>query len=155
MAQIISDKAVLYAFKVESGRPWYLLLRRSAAVEFPGVWESVVGEPRNGENCARAAIRAFVEQTSLDPVSLWAVEHVESHYDAHSDEVRLMPCFAALVSGEIRLGTRHDASRWFSSTEVANALGSAAKRASMDAIHHDVGAPVARGMEPDPRLRVV
>lgn len=155
MAGLISDRAVLYIFKIEAGRPWYLLLRCAPAAARPGAWETVVAEPRDGEGSARAAIRSLVETTSLDPVSLWGLEHVETEYDPEIDAIRLMPCFVALVSGEVKLGNMHDASRWLSATEAANAVHSGPKRESIEAMHRDVGQIVAGGAEPAPRLRLV
>jgi dihydroneopterin triphosphate diphosphatase len=155
MAGVVSDRSVLYAFRIEGGKPWYLLLRRAPHVDGPGTWESIVAEPRGDEGSGRAAIRTLVEVTSLDPQALWVLEHVETEYDARLDVIRLMPCFAALVAGEVKLGQMHDTLRWFSPTEATNALRAEPKRAAIDAVHREIGALVASGGEPDPRLRIV
>ncbi|MCE9636902.1 MAG: NUDIX domain-containing protein [Planctomycetes bacterium] len=155
MAGLVSDRAVLYVFKIEGGRAWYLLLRCAPDSVHAGAWETVLAEPRDGEGSARAAIRSLVEMTSLDPVSLWGLEHVETEYDAEVDAIRLMPCFVALVSGDVKLGNSHDASRWFSATEAGNAVRSGPKRESIEAMHHEIGQIVAAGAEPEARLRLV
>lgn len=155
MPALIADRSVLYPFKVEGGRAWFLLLRRAAHVPGAGRWEPIVAEPRGDEGSGRAAVRSLVEQTSLDPRALWALDHVEVTYEPDADAIRTMPCFAALVSGEVRLGPLHDTSRWLSASEATNAAGSAPRRQSIDAVNHEVAVPVSRGGEPDPRLRIV
>lgn len=155
MAQIVSKTVSLYPFKVEGGRPWYLLLRRGEGNKLPGAWQAVHGHVEKDESSPRAAIRELMEETSLSPVSLWVADYVERVYDARKDEIRLVPCFAALISGEVRLSAEHDASRWLSSREAANLFTFENQRAAIDLIHRDIGQVVAKGGEPSPFLRVV
>lgn len=155
MAAVISDRSVLYVFKVEAGKAWFLLLRGAPGTPNDGVWETIVAEPQGDEGSGRAAVRTLVELTTLDPQALWVIEHVETEYDARIDAVRLMPCFVALVTGEVKLSAVHDASRWFSATEAANTLRSEPKRAAIDAVNREIGVSVAGAIEPDPRLRIV
>ena len=155
MAPIVSRTVSLYPFKVEAGRPWYLLLRRGADRHLPGAWQAVHGHVDEGESSARAAVRELLEETSLAPVSLWAADFVERFYEARTDEIHLVPCFAALVSGEVKLSDEHDASRWLSAREAANLFTFENQRAAIDAVHRDVGQVLARGAEPNPFLRVV
>jgi hypothetical protein len=154
MAQLASDRTALYAFRIEGGRPWFLLLHREGAPPDRG-WEPVLADPRPGEGSARAAIRVLLEVTELDPVSLFALTHVQTDYDASRDAVRFMPCFAALVAGEVNLSPIHDAARWLSAPEAGNALGTESARRAVEAASHEVAAPLSKGDDPDPRLRIV
>jgi dihydroneopterin triphosphate diphosphatase len=154
MAAIVSRTVSLYPFKVEAGRPWYLLLRRAPGRKLPGAWQVVHGHVREGEPSPAAAVRELVEETALAPTSIWAADFVERVYDVKRDEIRLVPCFAALVSGPIALSEEHDASRWLSSREALNLLTFENQRAGLEAVNRDIGLVVARGAEPNPFLRV-
>lgn len=155
MPDLVTDRSVLYPAKAEAGRAWFLLFRRAPGQPGAGTWEPVYADLREGEGSARAAVRVLVEQTALQPLALWALDHVETGYDPGIDALRLMPCFVALVAGEVLLSPVHDASRWFSATEAANVLTSEPRRRSVEAAQHGVGAALSRDAEPDPRLRIV
>ncbi len=155
MARIECLSAVLYAFKVEQGRPWYLLLRRAPGMPDAGTWETIEAHPEEGENSARAAVRVLLQETSLDPVALWALERAEVEFDPHADEIRLKPVFVALVSGEVRSADAYDTCRWLSESEAVNSLRSEPQRTSLGVVHREVGSLVSRGQDPNPRLRVV
>ncbi|MCG3135818.1 MAG: hypothetical protein HMLKMBBP_03584 [Planctomycetes bacterium] len=155
MPRIECLSAVLYAFKVEQGRAWYLLLRRGPAMPDPGTWETLEALPTQGENSARAAVRVLLEETSLTPIALWALERAEVEFDPHADEIRLKPVYVALVSGEVRSSAAYDTCRWLSDREAVNSLRSEPQRTSLDVVHREVGLVVSRGQEPNPRLRVV
>ena len=150
-----SDRAVLYAFKIEGARPWYLLLHRADGQPNAGSWEVIEAVPNPGEKSSRAAIRTLVRATHLDPQALWALDRVETSFDATQDHIRHRPIYAALVSGDLRLGPEYDSSRWFSHREALAALRSPQQRATLEEIHGTIGAISARGEEPDPRLRIV
>src|SRR5437867_4464921 len=137
MAELVSRTVSLYPFKVEAGRPWYLLLRRAADKKLPGAWQAVHGHLQLGETSSDAALRELSEETSLTPMSVWAADYVERVYDHVRDELRLVPCFAALISGEIRLSEEHDASRWLSSREAINLFTFENQRAALDVINRD------------------
>src|SRR5204862_197307 len=83
-----------------------------------------------------------------------AVDLVERVYDPRMDEIRLVPCFAALVSGEITLSEEHDASRWLSSREAVNLFTFENQRAALEVVNRDIGQIAARGQEPNQFLRV-
>ncbi len=155
MAKIVSKTVSLYLFKVEAGRPWYLLLRRGPDSKLPGAWQAVHGHVESGESSSQAAARELIEETSLSAISLWSVDYVERVYDPRADEIRLVPCFAALVAGEVKLSNEHDASRWLSSREAANLFTFENQRAAIEIVNRDIGQVLARGGEPNPFLRVV
>ncbi len=155
MANIVSRTVSLYPFKIEGGRPWYLLLRRAPGPKLPGAWQAVHGHVQPGESSPRAAVRELREETSLAPISRWAIDYVERVYDQRADEIRLVPCFTALVAGDVKLSAEHDASRWLSSREAANLFTFDNQRLAVEAANRDVGQVFARGGEPNPFLRIV
>lgn len=155
MTQIVSKTASLYAFKVEGDRPWYLLLRRGPDRKLPGAWQAVHGHVEKDETAAKAAVRELREETELVPSSVWAVDYVERVYDVKKDEIRLVPCFAALVTGDVKLSAEHDASRWLSCREAINLFTFENQRAALEIADRDIGKIVARGDEPSPFFRIV
>jgi 8-oxo-dGTP pyrophosphatase MutT (NUDIX family) len=154
MAAIVSRTVSVYAFKVVGGAPKYLLLRRAPGRKLPGAWQAVHGHVERGETSAEAAARELVEETGLAAKSMWAADFVERVFDAKKDEIRLVPAFAALVSGNVDLSKEHDAARWLFATRAAALFTFENQRAALAVIHRDVGAVVAKGREPNEFLRI-
>ncbi|MFL5496905.1 MAG: NUDIX hydrolase [Gemmatimonadales bacterium] len=91
-----------------------LVLRRAAGGRCPGSWEAVHGHIEAGERPADAALRELQEETGLTPLRLYNLSRMESFYLHRSDEVALVPVFAAFVPADatVRLGPEHDGSEW-------------------------------------------
>jgi 8-oxo-dGTP pyrophosphatase MutT (NUDIX family) len=91
-----------------------LALRRGAAGRCPGSWEAVHGHIEPGETPAAAAQREVTEETGLTPLRLYNLSRVELFYRHRTDEVALVPVFAAFVDpgAPIRLSPEHDGYEW-------------------------------------------
>jgi 8-oxo-dGTP pyrophosphatase MutT (NUDIX family) len=91
-----------------------LVLRRAAGGRCPGSWEAVHGHIEADERPAEAAVRELHEETGLAPLRLYNLSRMESFYLHRSDEVALVPVFAAFVSPDavVRLGPEHDRLEW-------------------------------------------
>jgi 8-oxo-dGTP pyrophosphatase MutT (NUDIX family) len=91
-----------------------LVLRRAVGGRCPGSWETVHGHIEADERPADAAARELLEETGLIPLRLYNLSRMESFYLHRSDEVALVPVFAAFVSPDaaVRLGPEHDRSEW-------------------------------------------
>jgi lipoyl(octanoyl) transferase len=91
-----------------------LVLRRAAGGRCPGSWEAVHGHIEADERPAEAAVRELHEETGLAPLRLYNLSRMESFYLHRSDEVALVPVFAAFVSSDavVRLGPEHDRLEW-------------------------------------------
>jgi 8-oxo-dGTP pyrophosphatase MutT (NUDIX family) len=91
-----------------------LALRRAPEGRCPGSWESVHGHIEAAESPAAAAARELEEETGLVLLRLYNLSRVELFYQHRSDEVALIPVFAAFVPADapVRLGPEHDGFEW-------------------------------------------
>jgi 8-oxo-dGTP pyrophosphatase MutT (NUDIX family) len=91
-----------------------LCLRRSAKGRSPGSWEGVHGHIEEGETAVETARREMREEAELVPQRLYNLSRVESFYRHSTNEVVLVPAFAAFVSvdAEVCLSPEHDAYEW-------------------------------------------
>ena len=91
-----------------------LMLRRAAGGRSPGSWEGVHGKVDEGESPVAAALRELQEETGLTPERIYNLSRVEMFYRHRTDEVSLVPVFAAMVSAEadVKLSEEHDAAMW-------------------------------------------
>lgn len=91
-----------------------LCLRRSAATRCGGSWEVVHGHVEGEESPVAAALRELREETGVDAERLYNLSRVESFYLHRSNEIALIPAFAAFVdpAGAVRLSPEHDAHEW-------------------------------------------
>jgi 8-oxo-dGTP pyrophosphatase MutT (NUDIX family) len=91
-----------------------LTLRRASGGRCPGSWETVHGTIEPGETPVQASMRELREETGFTPWRLYNVSRVEAFYEHHSDQIALIPVFAAFV-GERRppqLSREHDQAEW-------------------------------------------
>jgi dihydroneopterin triphosphate diphosphatase len=93
-----------------------LVLRRAPGGRCPGSWEAVHGHIEATERPATAALRELQEETGLVPLRLYNLSRVELFYQHRTDEIALVPVFAAFVAADsaVRLGKEHDGFEWLS-----------------------------------------
>lgn len=91
-----------------------LALRRGAGGRCPGSWETVHGTIEPGETPVEASRREMHEETGLEPERVYNVSRVEAFYQHRTDEVALIPAFAAFVAADAtpRLSAEHDEFVW-------------------------------------------
>ena len=97
-----------------------LVLRRAQGGRCPGSWESVHGHIEPAERPAEAAARELEEETGLTPFRLYNLSRVELFYQHRTDEISLVPVFAAFVAEDppVRLGREHDRFEWLPVAEA-------------------------------------
>lgn len=96
------------------------MLRRAAGGRSPGTWESVHGHIDPGETPVAAVLREVREETNLVPLKLYNVSRVEAFYRHTTDEIVLIPVFAAIVdaAAEARASAEHDRVEWLKASEA-------------------------------------
>lgn len=112
-----------------------LALRRGKAGRCPGSWEVVHGSIEAGETPVDAALREMREETGLAPERFYNLSRVESFYRHKTDEIGLIPVFAALVGdAPPRLSTEHEACEWLPLPAAQGRLNWPRERRALDDI---------------------
>jgi 8-oxo-dGTP pyrophosphatase MutT (NUDIX family) len=113
-----------------------LVLRRAAEGRCPGSWETVHGHIEAGESPADAAARELEEETGLAPLHLYNLSRVESFYQHRTDEVALVPVFAAFVPDEaqVHVGTEHDRFEWLAVRDAGSRFAWPRERRALEDI---------------------
>jgi dATP pyrophosphohydrolase len=98
-----------------------LALQRGPGGRCPGSWETVHGTIERGETPVQASQREMREETGLVPERLYNVSRVEAFYQHRTDEVALIPAFAAFVAAGAapRLSAEHVAFDWIPLADAA------------------------------------
>lgn len=118
-----------------------LVLRRGTQGRCPGSWETVHGTIEPGETPVQASLREMREETGLVPQSLYNLSRTEAFYQHRTDEVALIPVFAAFVAAnaEPRVSTEHDRAEWLTPAVAAKRFAWPRERRALDDILSIVG----------------
>jgi dATP pyrophosphohydrolase len=126
----------VYVLRGEGSSLECLVLRRGRGGRCPGSWETVHGHIEATERPPAAAQRELEEETGLVPVRLYNLSRVELFYQHRTDEVALVPVFAAFVAGDatVRLGVEHDGFEWLSLADARGRFAWPRERRALDDI---------------------
>lgn len=118
-----------------------LVLRRAAGGRCPGSWETVHGTIEAGESPEQASRREMREETGLTPLRLYNLSRVEAFYQHTTNEVALIPQFAAFVgaTAEPRVSNEHDHCEWLPAAEAARRFAWPRERRALEDILSIVG----------------
>ena len=130
-----------YALRGDGRQLEVLALRRGNNGRCPGSWETVHGTIEPGETPVQASVRELREETSLAPERLYNLSRTEAFYQHGTDELALIPVFAAFVSAQatVRLSAEHDRAEWLSGKTAASRFAWPRERRALDDILSIVG----------------
>ena len=113
-----------------------LVLRRGPHGRRAGTWETVHGTIEPGETPVQASLRELQEETGFAPLRFYNLSRTEAFYQHASDEVALIPVFAAFVAagGAPRLSQEHDRAEWLTPAEAARRFAWPRERRALDDI---------------------
>jgi dihydroneopterin triphosphate diphosphatase len=136
MTSVRTSLIDVYVLRGEGASLECLVLRRGRGGRCPGSWESVHGHIEAAEPPAGAAARELEEETGLTPVRLYNLSRVELFYQHRTDEVALVPVFAAFVAGDatVRLGAEHDGFEWLPPPDARRRFAWPRERRALDDI---------------------
>jgi len=130
-----------YALRGTGASLEVLVLRRGPAGRNPGSWETVHGTIEPGETPVQASLRELREETSLVPQKLYNLSRTEAFYQHKSDEVALIPVFAAFVppGAAVQLSAEHDRGEWLRIRDAAQRFAWPRERRAVEDILSIVG----------------
>ncbi len=105
--------------------PEFLVLRRSDNDNiYPGLWQLVSGGIEEREKAFEAAYREVVEETGIEPESLFNTPLTNVFYFYTNDTVNVSPVFAAAFSNDsaVHLSAEHQDFRWLNMDEAVSLL---------------------------------
>jgi len=156
---ISSTQVEVHVFRRRSKRLELLLIRRAAHRSLAGVWQPVTGGIERGESALGAAVREVREETGLEPLRWWALEHPATFYDPGRDHIRLVPVFAAEVAwtDPVQLSHEHDRYAFVTLAEATKRVLWATQRAAIAALRDEVlsGSPGGVAREVTARIATV
>lgn len=111
-----------YIYRVRKSSIEYLMLKRSGKKVYAGQWRMVGGKVKPGEKRWQTALREIEEETGLRPRTFWSVPTLNHFYEASTDQIHLIPAFAAEVeaSSDPRLDDEHVSFEWLSCEEASS-----------------------------------
>jgi dihydroneopterin triphosphate diphosphatase len=134
--EILSKMIEAHVFREIGDELEFLLLKRSDKVIYPGLWQMVNGKIKEGEKGYQTALREIKEETGLNPERLWVVPNVNSFYSHETDNIMLLPVFAAKVneSTDVVISDEHCDFKWLNSNNSKEMLAWPGQRKSVDLI---------------------
>lgn len=94
-----------------------------------------------GETAVQASLRELREETGLVAERLYNISRTEAFYQHRSDEVALIPVFAAFVAARatVTLSAEHDRAEWLRPDAAARRFAWPRERRALDDILSIVG----------------
>lgn len=135
--KVVAKMIESHIFRQSGSDIEFLLLKRSDKDIYPDIWQMVTGRIDNSEKAYETALREIKEETNLEPFKLWVAPNVNSFYSSETDEISMIPVFAALVdsNSKVMISEEHSEFRWVKKDEAKEMLAWIGQRTSVDVIH--------------------
>jgi 8-oxo-dGTP pyrophosphatase MutT (NUDIX family) len=130
-----------YALRGAGEQLEVLALRRGLHGRNIGSWETVHGTIEPGETPVQASLRELREETGLVPEKFYNLSRTEAFYQHKTDELALIPVFAAFVApgATVKLSAEHDRAEWLNARDAAARFAWPRERRAMEDILSIVG----------------
>jgi dihydroneopterin triphosphate diphosphatase len=130
-----------YALRGAGATLEILALRRGPRGRNPGSWETVHGTIEADETPVQASVRELREETGLVPEKFYNLSRTEAFYQHRTDQVALIPVFAAFVApaAPVRLSAEHDRAEWLTARDAAQRFAWPRERRAVEDILSIVG----------------
>jgi dATP pyrophosphohydrolase len=136
MTEVVVRLIDLHVMRRVNEEPQFLIMQRSSGEIYEGVWQGVTGKIHSGEQAWQTALRELQEETGLNPLQMWTVDHVNLFYESATDALNCIPVFGVEVaSGEPVLSKEHQTYRWCNVKEAADLLLWEQQRQGLLAFH--------------------
>lgn len=154
MARIEVRTVSVYAFQLAVQGPKYLALHRREGLDLGGSWQAIHGRINPDETAVQAAWREIQEEVALSPSGFWSLDFIERFYVPEIDTIELVPCFAAQLEGEVKLGPEHDEYRWMDLDEILKAFLWPGQREAIRILHEEISLPLFERRPINPFLAI-
>ena len=130
-----------YALRGAGEKLEVLVLRRGPNGRNPGSWETVHGTIEPGETPVQASLRELREETGLTPEKFYNLSRTEAFYQHRTDEMALIPVFAAFVAAgaTVKMSAEHDRAEWLRITDATRRFAWPRERRAVEDILSIVG----------------
>ena len=123
LPEIVANIVEAYIYRKTGKGIKYLLIKRSADVKYPGLWQMAGGRIEDNEKAYETAIREITEETSLTIAKLYVLPVVSSFYRPDTDSIHLTPAFLAEAKGKsVTLSHEHTEYKWLNYKQARKLL---------------------------------
>ena len=114
----------LYPYRLKKNKVEFLLLKRSTGEKYESQWRMIGGKVEESETHWEAALRELDEETGMRPSKLWTIPSLNHFYEWSTDEILLIPAFAAEIRDykSLTLEKEHRTASWFTIKKATNLI---------------------------------
>ena len=136
MADINVRVVDCYVFLQTKNGIRFLLMKRNLNKIYEHLWQGVAGKIETGETAPETAIRELKEETGLDPLTMFVADHVSKFYEAHGDQINLVPVFGIEVNSDnVTLSEEHIDYKWVDINEALSILVWNGQKEGLKTVH--------------------
>lgn len=127
----------VYPYRLNNGRPEFLLLKRSSGKIYASQWRMVGGKVEEGESRHLAALRELKEELGVTPELFWTLPSVNQFYEASTDSIHSIAAFGAELPEQsvIELDDEHTGFEWVQAGQIREYIKWPEQRRLINLIH--------------------